>query len=94
MKGEVKCQFGLMNQEKCNFHYKGREQVRSQIRNCRNEEGEILDDLIRENGIVWVTPYSITKRRSRKRKLLCLFLEKSSKDVNIDSICIILSTCA
>ena len=40
-----------MSQEKCNFHYEGREQVWSQIRNCRKEEGEILNDLLREDGI-------------------------------------------
>ena len=45
-----------MSQEKCNFHYEEREQVWSQIRNCRNEEGEILDDLVREDGIARITP--------------------------------------
>ena len=45
-----------MSQEKCNFHYEEREQVRSQIRNCRNEEGEIVDDLVREDGIAGITP--------------------------------------
>ena len=46
----------LMSQEKYNFHYKEREQVWSQVRNCRNEEGEILDDLVREDEIAQMTP--------------------------------------
>ena len=49
-----------------NFHHEEREQ----IRNCRNEEG----DLVRED-------HAVTKRQSRKRGLLRLLLEKSSKDL-------------
>ena len=60
------------------------EQAWSQIRNCRNQEGEILDDLVREDGIA-----RITQRQSRKRKLLCLFLEKSSKDLQRSDVDVI-----
>ena len=46
----------LMNLEKYrNCHYEEREQVWSQIRNCLTEEGEILDDLVREDGIARIT---------------------------------------
>ena len=45
-----------MSQENCSFRYEEREQVWSQIRNCRNEEGEILDVLVREDGIARITP--------------------------------------
>ena len=51
-----KVSLDLMSQEKCNFNYEEREQVLSQIRNCRNEEGEILNDLVREDGIAQITP--------------------------------------
>ena len=40
-----------MSQEKCNFHHEEHEQVWTQIRNCHNEEDEILDDLVRKDGI-------------------------------------------
>ena len=46
----------LMSQEKRNFHYMEREQVWSQNRNLCNEEGEILDDIVREDGIARITP--------------------------------------
>ena len=42
-------------QEKCNFRYEAHEQVWSQIRNWYNEEGEILDDLVRKDGIARIT---------------------------------------
>ena len=32
------------------------EEVWSQIKNCRNEEGKILADLVREDGIAQFTP--------------------------------------
>ena len=34
-----------MSQEKYNFNYEEHEQVSSRIRNCRNEEGVIMNDL-------------------------------------------------
>ena len=58
-----------MGQEKYNFHDEEHEQVWSQIRICRNEGGEILDDLVRDDG------------QSQKRKLSCLFIDKSSEDL-------------
>ena len=46
--GEAKrnVRLDLVIREKCNSHYEEHEQVWSQIRNCRNEEGEFLDDLV------------------------------------------------
>ena len=48
--------FEFMSQEKRNFHYMESEQVWSQNRNLCNEEGEILDDIVREDGIARITP--------------------------------------
>ena len=62
-----------MSQEKCNFHYEGREQFWSQIRDCRNEECEILDDRVREDGIAQITP----KQRDNHGKVsFCVYFSK------------------
>ena len=63
-----------MSQEKCNFHYEEREQVWSQIRNCRNEDGEIVNDLVREDGTARImTDHVGTKRRGKK---FCVYFSK------------------
>ena len=81
----MKCQLGLDEQsEIMQFPLRRTQtslesdQTCREVRTCRNEQGEILNDLVREDGII--LDQAITKRQSRKWKLLCLFLEKSSKD--------------
>ena len=74
----------LMSQEKCNFHYEEREQVSSQIRNCRNAEGEILGELTREGVIARITSY---QSDNRGKGSFCVYFSNRVPKISSEQDC-------